>query len=391
MTFYSRLKLRGKLVTLLLMFGIIPALVIFSIFQTHQNDYRQDRMRPLLEMARSINDVIDRNLFERYGDVQAFTLNQAVQNQSNWGSLAEDNPLINAMNGYMTNYGIYQLMLVLDRSGNVVAVNTRTPQGKSLDTSTVLGKNFAEETWFKNALEDKFMPGTSGLTGTAVEQPRRIDIVGQLYDSDGLVIPFSAPIKNLAGESVGVWANFADFGLVEQILDTFYQQAKAEGMEELEIALINSQGVMLSDYDPMEGKDLKAKRDWTILGIEKIQDHFPQVQEVLNRKSGTVITTHEGNNHELAAGYAPSIGALGFPGLGWAVVAQVPVKSIFSTLQGIVYTIEIAMLISALAIVGLGYLTGNSFARPLQQITEAMNLLSNNATERTLDLSLIHI
>ena len=43
-------------------------------------------------------DVIERNLFERYGDVQAFTRNAAVLDRSPWRSQAADNRTVGAMN-----------------------------------------------------------------------------------------------------------------------------------------------------------------------------------------------------------------------------------------------------------------------------------------------------
>jgi len=54
--------------------------------------------------ASTIGKKIDRNLFERYGDVQAFGVNAATRNTTNWYSHDANNPLISAMNSYMTNY-----------------------------------------------------------------------------------------------------------------------------------------------------------------------------------------------------------------------------------------------------------------------------------------------
>ena len=67
----------------------------------------------------SVSNVIDRNLFERYGDVQAFGVNAAAWEPTNWKNPSETNPLIQAMNAYMTNYGLYKLMLFVDLQGNV--------------------------------------------------------------------------------------------------------------------------------------------------------------------------------------------------------------------------------------------------------------------------------
>lgn len=386
MPFYSSLRLRGKLVSILLLFGLAPTLLVFSIFMFHQKDYRHNRMLPLKETARAMNDVIDRNLFERYGDVQAFALNTALRNPSNLGNVVDDNPLIKAMNGYMANYGIYQLMLVVSPEGKLLATNTKNAEGAPVAVSSLLDRDFSQESWFRKAFHGDFLQGANGLTGTVVEQPRRVDYIGRMYNNDGFVIPFVAPVKNDAGQIMALWVNFADFSLVEQILDSFYQQAKAEGMPELEIALVNSEGVMLSDFDPGEGKGLGVLRDWTVLGIEKITDHFPQVKPVLSRQAGTVITVHDADSRQLAAGYAPSVGALGFPGLGWAVVAQVPADSMFSALNDVVYIIVGIVVLSVVLIIIGGLWVGRGFARPMQQISAAMMRLSHNEMDITLTI-----
>ena len=95
-----------------------------------------------------IGDTIDRNLFERYGDVKAFALNTAATNSENWKRPGADNELVNAMNGYMTGYGIYKVMLLLDLNGDVLAVNSVDNVGGELDTSGLYNSNFSDQSWF---------------------------------------------------------------------------------------------------------------------------------------------------------------------------------------------------------------------------------------------------
>ena len=133
------------------------------------------------------------------------------------------------MNAYMTNYGLYRLMILVGPDGSVLAVNSVDPTGKALDTSGIYEMNFAAASWFKKAVAGEFLQGKDGLTGTVVEQPANNPVVANIYHDDGYTLTFAAPVKNAAGQAIGVWVNFADFGLVEQIVQTFYKSLASRG------------------------------------------------------------------------------------------------------------------------------------------------------------------
>ena len=79
-------------------------------------------------IAADIADKIDRNLFERYGDVQAFGVNSVVRDRDDWGKVGEENSIARAMNRYVQLYGVYTLTMLLDTDGNVVAVELARQQ-----------------------------------------------------------------------------------------------------------------------------------------------------------------------------------------------------------------------------------------------------------------------
>jgi len=111
------LKIRGKLVVLLAAFGLLPSLVILFVFISNQQSFKKSFGHRVEAAAISLNDIIDRNLFERYGDVQAFGLNTAAHDTANWKAPSDNNPLVLSMNSYTTGYGIYKLMLLVDLKG----------------------------------------------------------------------------------------------------------------------------------------------------------------------------------------------------------------------------------------------------------------------------------
>ena len=204
-------SIQARLTMFFLLFGVIPAVVILGVYFSFKSNIEQVYRAPMQDTAVAL------------GDIQAFGANTAAWVPENWKNPSADNQLIQAMSAYMTNYGIYRLMMLVDTQGAVLAVNSVDPLGKPIDTSSLYGQNFSDATWFKKTIGGEFLQGKNGLTGTVVEQPEFNKTVGSVYESDGYSIPFSAPVKNSAGERIGVWVNFADFGLVEEIVATFYK------------------------------------------------------------------------------------------------------------------------------------------------------------------------
>jgi len=233
----SILKIRGKLVLLFAAFGLIPSLVIISVYMSNEQAFKDSFGQRVESSAVSLNDIIDRNLFERYGDVQAFGLNSAAHDATNWKTPSEYNPLIVAMNNYTTGYGIYKIMMLVDLKGDLLAVNTVDAAGKEIDTTGLYDLNFSNEVWFKDVVAGKFLEGKTGLTGTAAYQPSKQTIVADVYKDDGYSIPFATRVKNSQNEFIGVWVNFADFGLVEDITAASYADFKKQGMGNAEITL----------------------------------------------------------------------------------------------------------------------------------------------------------
>jgi hypothetical protein len=93
------MKIRGKLVLLLLVFATVPAIALFLSYFLNEGKFEAAFRAPLEQMAVGIGDTIDRNLFERYGDVQAFGLNVAAHAPANWKRPGEETPLVSTMNG----------------------------------------------------------------------------------------------------------------------------------------------------------------------------------------------------------------------------------------------------------------------------------------------------
>jgi len=378
-------SVRNKIVLLLLVFGALPALVMFAITfsQTHAVELALEA--EYLSTAQGVTDVIDRNLFERYGDVQAFGLNTAAQDSLNWRRPSADNPLIGAMNGYMTGYGLYDLMLLVDLRGDVLAVNSVGPTGDPIDTDGYYRRSFADTSWFKNAIAGNYLEGSNGLTGTVVEQPHREADIANLYGTDGFVLTFAAPVKNARGDTVAIWVNFANFGLVEEIVSSFYEVLKGNGKASAELTILDPEGRILVDYDPTtKGYEGLAgyKRDPKVIGELNLAElGVPAAVEAVKGNSGSMVAHHARKGIDQATGFAHSDGAYDYPGLGWSALVRVPTVEAFTLWSNLMLILELSIAAAVVLIVAVGWFIGRKAAAPIVGMTAAMQALANGDLE----------
>ena len=332
------LTIRKKLILAFLAIGLIPASVIGMIAWRSTSSLADSTALQYRGVANSIADKIDRNLFERYGDVQAFGLNRAVHKQEDWYSHTDENPIVASMNDYVDTYDIYYLTLLVDLEGKLIAVNSRDQDGSSIDTSALAAKNFKDETWFQDALAGRFYESADGsFSGTVVEHLYVDEDVKSIYHDDGLALGFTAPVKDAEGNVVAIWKNVAKFSLVEEILLATYLEMKAQGLDATEITLLDEKGRVIIDCDPSKLGREEIAHDMNVIGkLNLAEKNVEAAVEVLKGKPGALTKSfHARKKIYQTAGYAPLQGALGFPGMKWNVLVRTPITESLAAIRAV--------------------------------------------------------
>ncbi len=373
-----KLGVRGKIVVALVAFAVMPMLIAAGILYYQFGKFRQDSIDALSAMAVNVSDVIDRNLFERYGDVQAFGYNTAAMDPNNWGKPGEKNPLVQAMDRYMVNYGVYKLMLLVSPEGKVLAVNSKDAAGKPLNTAALYQGNYANAGWLRDSLAGKFLVGKDGFTGSVVEQPVRHAELTPLYGEENYAMIFAAPVQDTEGKTVAVWANFADMALVEDIAQKAHEQFSIGGTDHTAIAVLDPKGVLLVDYDEQMAKNGKYVRDWSAIGrLNLVEQKAAGAREaVIGKSHGGMEGVNSRTGIQQVTGYYYSTGAYGYPGLGWSVLVRVPTTEAYDTLNEVMLEMLIVLLAALVAALAIGQPYGNAFARPILRLANAMSELS---------------
>ena len=92
------MKIRTKLVIGTVLLGLVPALIVGGLTWSATAKLADGFGDRFQSVAQSTLDKVERNLFERYGDVQAFGVNRVVQQRDEW--YKKDSQIVSAMNTY---------------------------------------------------------------------------------------------------------------------------------------------------------------------------------------------------------------------------------------------------------------------------------------------------
>ncbi len=397
MNIWKNLSLKWKQIILYLMIGMVPLAVVMMVNSMSFKEIRSLNASNLQKVATNIADKIDRNLFERYGDVQAFGLNSILQNREHW--YKEQSPIVSAMNSYVDTYDIYYLTLLVDLEGNVIAVNTKDQDGKGISTGNLLSRNYSQAPWFQDVMQKKFytsqagnIGGDSTFTGTVIT-PLHVDqdAKSAYPGDDGLTLNFAAPVYDAAGQVIAVWNNYAKFSLVEDIVVAAYQKLKQGGLSNIELTLLNSDGQVILDFDPAynRGSENGVQRDFNVLLKLNLAEKgvSAAVKSAKNKESGFEYATHARKKIEQAAGFAHFEGSMGFPGMNWSVLARSPDEVVNASIIAVENKIFIIATVFFGLIIVFGFWSARSISLPIITLTNSLESFADGDLDNIREIS----
>ncbi len=383
-TRFSSLGLAAKLVTVFLIFGVIPMAVVGVISFGAANEMKENSGSRFMSEAQSLADKIDRNLFERYGDVQAFGYNDAITRTSQWYDPTEYNVISQVMNKYVQAYGIYDLALLVDTKGDLIAVNYTDAQGEPIDSQFLFEKNFSRTPWFQALEAGQFTttmpftaPGNDISSGTFIEDVHLDPDVKQALGTDGMVMGFSAPVYDENGTVVAYWSNRTNFRVVEDIFQAAYTNLKNMGFAGAELTLLDQDGRILIDYDPMTTGTEKIVHDFDVLmKLNLSQKGVSVAQAAVQGETGFQFARHARKGISQVGGYTHLQGALGFPGMNWAVLVRVPEEEAVAGANSIQNQVMVTGLICLGLLVPLGMWIGRRGAQQVRNLQDAADQMA---------------
>ncbi len=311
--------------------------------------------------AQSVMEKVDRNFYERFGDVQAFAVNRlAVQTVENDSIVHGTQQFINTMTAY---YVLYDLMMLCDRDGKVLAVNTQNKNGESISSSFILNSNVSEENWFKVCTSTAGPKGGAWFSDFILNKD-----VANIYGTNGAGMAYAAPIRNDLGEVIGVWYNFASW---LEVTDGICQEAEENLTKEHEAAFI----VMTR-----QNGEVISARDKELM-LSKIEADSTTVSSFQTPGDPFDIT-------QFNIGQAKSHGAYTFEGKNWKTFVFIPRATIswsaFFSRKNFTAVFVCLLVISAIAFFVFQYFRKN-IIKPLHGIRQIQYQLSQGEAVRISD------
>ncbi len=353
----ANLSLNIKLVAGFLLLGLVPAMVIsWYSFQASADQLQGAAGHLLEDAAVTDGDIIDRNLFERYGDVQAFAANPMA-----WGSVPERQRLTDFLT---VNYGIYDLMLIVGLDGRIMSANGVDGAGQPIDSSGLIGEQVGDEEWFQVVASGETPDG-----GTYYTDAHYSPYTEQLYGERLLTLPFTAPIIDQRGRLVAVWHNEASFDRV--VGDVMAQRRAAfasQGLTTIETQVIRADGTIIDDADPAAIDALNLVE----IGLAAAVGATGQPGD-----SGYTVEEHQRRGVEQINGFAVTDGALGFAGYGWGVLVRQSSAEAAAPADALRRSLSFIALVAGAMIIGLGFLMARGLSGPLRRNVRVLQRVSD--------------
>ena len=321
-------KLGAQLIVVILL--LLSSLFYYQAYQSVMVDNKAKSVTATLT-SKAILDKIDRNFYERFGDVQAFAVNKLVVDrlQGDTAHLADLQTFVNTMVQY---YVLYDLMLVCDLQGNVVLSNTIDKSNTPIVTQNLIGKNYANEEWFR------VCSSTTGPAGGAWYSDFMVnDAVKTIYTSDGYGMAFAAPIKDTTGKVIGVWYNFASWKEVTQAIRILAENELRQTYAEAKILMTRNEGEII---DANDSKIINAG-----IKVDSVQ--------VKNEGFSIKISGHHVNFADWISGWSTASGAYIYKGKNWHAVTLIP-KTKLSFMQFFGEDMLPVILITLIVVFGIG-------------------------------------
>ena len=367
MKLFQRLQFKSlklKLTVCFLAVALVPLIIVgVSGYQATSRATIASVTNTLQEKSIQSLDKIYRNLFERYGDAQSFAFNPQA--------LGTSDELNKALNFYTKTYGCYDLMVVCDAEGKILAANTVDYQGKAIDTKSLVGRSVKGEKWFEDCMDGTIKPGA-----TYFSDIERDKLVSEFIKDATLTLNFSAPIFDESGKPVRVWSNRASFQRsAGQILEESRAIAVKNGIE-LETLLISKTGLVLDGLDAHE-----------VLTLNLADKGSLCARAVTEGKSGFTFEKNFQTQAPQINAYATSEGALGFPGYGWGVLSRQNENVANSVAASMRNRFLLIGSIVMLVVAGCSFWLATGISRPISRVVTALSKVAQGDLTQKLEAS----
>lgn len=376
-------SMQTKLIGLIL--AVAGTLIMGSFFSINKLAHYSEEMlmNKYQQSAKSLVSAIGAQFYERYGDVQTFSLAREVKTLN-------EKEIPNLLQDFANLYGIYDVILVVDKNGKFVAANHKTPGGTALDITALKSFNWSNEPWFRNAVEGKFTEDKSkGFSNTLVEDFILDPVASRAFGTDKVGSSFTTRIYNDNKEVVGVITNRVNPIWFENEAVRLYQSLKSEGLVSTEITLINKEGNIILDYDPfIHDNKMEPIHDLkTLLKLNLVKNGVESAVNASSGKVGTMFSMHVRKKITQVSGYSFVDDPKFISSIGWSVLVRENKDSALEAAYRIVNNAYILLGVITLFAILFAFWYSVQLAKSIIKVTDQVAAASTQVSTASEQLS----
>ncbi len=380
MKFFNNWSLRTKLLSVLglviLMLGVSSLLGMGMIKQA----YEKDTILAFEAKTGALDSGIQAQFFERYGDVQAFAVNPNVKSLDAKKITAD-------LDAYVKLYGIYDVVMVVDKDGKYVASNTKDASGKTVNTEELRKYQYHETAWFKSSLsgtttDDK----ENNYSGTFFEEFHLDPLMQLAFSEEKIGLSFSAPIKNAEGQLVGVITNRSNSSWIDNEVKSVHKSAvELAGSSSMNIMLVNGQGQIVNLYAPEESK--KTEVEYLVEKgqfHQSLKDKLPTVVEKMatdKSKYGGGFEPDPRDGGLIAVAYETMGGSKWVSSLDWKIIIYDHAENVTAAADHAMMVFYMTFGVGILMSMALAFWFALSLSKKISGITEVLKSNSGDLSE----------
>jgi len=368
MKYFRNIGITSKLVSILVFFSLIPLSVqVYSLYETVGVLEEEVGVR-YQATAEGLSHSLQAYLAERAIDAETMSRNRILRNRTLWyqpGSAT--NEIVEVLNEYVQTSGAYYLVQVIDRDGQLIAVNDRDSHGQPIRTESLYGKSFRSTVWFQ-ALHQQggdsdadgvlaHSPDGSGVFVEDVAVDRNVKAI--FPNESGLTVGLSVPLYD-EGKVVGYWTQRMKYSMVEAIVQQAYQAVKKSGFPGAELTLQNGQGFTILEYAPVVHQNTEVVHDLenVLFRTNLAQLGLQAAQSAVQGKSGFSRDFHPGKQGVQVIGFSHLQEGKGFLGLHWSVLVQIPEAEALRQIGDITNKTLLEMFLGLVMVIPIGIVMG---------------------------------
>ncbi len=346
-------SLATKLMLICMIIGLVPLAV--SGFISYQKTERA-----LIRGEGENLQISAETLLKNLGRAVAGGVTEILTQAHRPAALREPASVTSALNQLVQDARIYDLVLVADAEGTVLAVNTVDSNGQPTSAKNLIGRSVKGEAWF-----EKCMSSTSGQNQSYTGDLAEDKMVAEITGGRGLVLNFSAPVFDANGKLVRVWSHRVSWQRMILPLVEEVRKLGADHNNHLTIQILSKDGVMLEDPDPT-----------AVLNYSPSKNGLTAALKLLEGKSGYDLQESR-RSHKMQMNAFAASEAQGDPThLGWGVMVRQNLEEVIETALelkrfALWVTVSVGVLVALLA-----WATAGSIAAPLKEAAAALDLVA---------------